>query len=255
MQISFKRFLLWILILLSAEAFAQKRLLLQLDSSLVNQNPYLMESGLGSALAKASETIDPENTDLQLAAALVFHELNKWRSSKRLQPYREHSKLDRIAYHYSIYYNRFRFRGSQDNYFRLKRTLKKVPKYMILDFTYLDGYVDLPYTVDYKKGAFYYNDELGTSSLNLYTGKYSREEDFVEEPIERLSYQAFAEEVVQHLTKSKSGSLLRSKAYELLAVRIAPVKKRKAKRKIPQLKVIYLIGAYRNKHINDWNED
>lgn len=254
MEISFKECIYtFLLLLMSCAVFGQKKLLKQMDTTLVAQNRYLAEYNeiSFSSSGMADQLIEPKRLDEELAAACIFFEINKWREKKRKQAYHQHSKLDRMAYLYAQYYKRFRFRRSPDNYMRLKRTLNRVPKYLQLDFTYLEGYTCLPSIVDYTKGSFYYNDELGTSEVDLYWGSFSKEEDFEEEPIDQISYSALAKNVVRDLMRSKSGTLLRSKAYEILAVRVAPVKKRKNKRVIPKVKVIYLIGAYRNKMLND----
>ena len=222
-----------------------------MDTTLVAQNSYLANYSETSfnASGMADQLIDPEHFDEELAAASIFFEINRWRNKKRKSIYRQHSKLDRMAYLYANYYKRFRFRKSADNYMRLKRTLNRVPKYLQLDFTYIEGYTCLPPIIEYTKGSFYYNEELGSSEVDLYRGKFSKEEDFEEEPIEQISYATLAQNVLRDLMKAKSGVLLRSKAYEILAVRVVAVEKRKSNRVIPKAKVIYLIGAYRNRII------
>ncbi len=236
------------------ESSAQKRLLVKLDTSWNDPNPYLQEYTAKTFKSSfvAEKLIDPKQVDVDLLSAAIFFEVNNWRVKKRKGVYIENSKLDGIAYKYLHHYKRYRFRKSIDNYLKLKKTLNKTPRYLNLDFKHMEGHVILPYIMDYKKGSFYYNEELGVSRYNLYLGKYDRRDSlFVPEPIEQLTYEQFAKNVLSSLLKGKSATFLRSKAYELMAIRATLPKKRKDKKYIPKVKIIYLIGAYQNKYIKE----
>jgi len=254
MPISFSRLVLVLFLILSTlSVFSQRKLLQSLDTTLVSQNKYLYDFDMASFenSSLADKLIDPYNVDIELLSAAIYFEINKWREEKRRSSFNEHSKLDRIAYKYANYYKKYRFNNQTKSYVRLMVTLKKVPKYYPLDFTFIDGFVDLEPIVNYEKGRFYFNDELETSPVDLYFGKFSKDEDFEEEPIELLSYKMFAERYLKKVIIGKSGMLIRSKAYELMAVRAALLKNQPNKKVIPQIKIICLFGAYRNKFILD----
>lgn len=257
MQISFKKGIFLLFVLFSLGATAQKRLLEKLDSNWNNSNSYLQEYQLESFKASnlSKELIDPRNVDTDLIAASIFFEINDWRTKKRRGELSQSNSLDGIAYQYVHYYKKYRFRKSIDNYFKLKRTLNKVPKYLNLDFKHMEGHVVFPSLMDYKKGKFYYHDELGMSDFHLYKGKYDRNDStLVPEPIEQITYEQLAKNVLRELLKGKSASFLRSKAYELIAVHASLPKKRKAKKVIPKVKIVYLLGAYQNKFINEMKD-
>ena len=256
MQTFFKSSLFVILFGFTVISVAQKKLLRGLDSTIVEQNHYLARYDLNSFRASglSEEKIDPENIDLELAAAAIFFKLNEWRTKKRKAAFREHSQLEKVAHSYTNYYKRYRFKKTVQNQYRLTRTLNRVPKYLILDFAFLEGFVLLSPIIDYERGNYYYNEELGSSEHDFYFGNFSNDDDFEEKPIESITYSEFAQRALDQMIRSRFGTMLRSKGYELASVSIAKVNSKYRKRYIPAVKVTCLIGAYRNMYFNDEDE-
>lgn len=252
MPTSFKRWWFFVVVFLFViSADAQKRMLSSLDSMLVQQNRFISEMTLEEFIASelANSLIDLRNFDEELLEAAIFFNVNTWRIDKRKVPFRIHSKLDRVAAKYVTYYKKYRFKNQANSYLRLIRTMRNVPKYYPLDFSYLDGFVGLMPLIDYEKGPVYYNIEFQTSPVNFYAGNYQRNDDFKEEPLEQITYQELADRYFNKVLRSRSSALIRSKAYELFTVKVAEVQRNSNKKALPKVKITCLMGAYRNKYI------
>jgi Fe-S cluster biosynthesis and repair protein YggX len=226
---------------------------MQLDANWEYVNPYMDQYTVDSFFSSGigEQEIDPYALNQELLSSAIFFNLNKWRVGKKREIYKYNNKLDGIALTYINYYRKYRFASGSVNYSRLKKTLRKVPKFIPLDFTFIEGGVCAPFLMDYKRGSFFYDRKIEASKYNLYYGvkKDAKDSLYVPKPIKKATYNQVAKSVVKEWQKGKTNTLIRSKAYELMSIRVQQLPKHKYKKKIPVTKVIFLLGAYRNKFL------
>ncbi|MCB0401198.1 MAG: hypothetical protein KDD41_03885, partial [Flavobacteriales bacterium] len=145
-------------------AFGQKKFFASIDSSTVAPNKYMetyaADELLGSGLG--DQEIELDHFDEDLLEALILSKINAYRSSKNKSPFIPSKPIQAIADAYIAKYHASSFKSNGPNYYKLKRVLNRITKFIWLNYKLYDGFVHLPVVADYKRGAFYYDKEADT---------------------------------------------------------------------------------------------
>ncbi len=245
MSVSFRIVFSFLFLLLGIHTYPQRKLLLSLDTILVPPNYYLEEN----IPVSTDLEIEPNQLEHEKIEAVLFKAINNWRNAKRKAAFRVHSKLDRLAKVYVSNNKYYKFKNTKLNGLRLTKYLSRAPKYTPLDFKFMEGLILLMPVVDYKKGQYYYHEGYDASPFDLYHGKHDKKKEDKVKPVLPINYQEFAERCISMISSSKYGAYLRSKSYELLSVKVEASEKNKFKKKVPQVKMLILFGAYQNKFL------
>ena len=242
--------ILCILLLVSITGIGQKKFIQSFDPQGAYQNKYLNAEGDGFEFEsnQLKEKVDITTFNAELIEAAVLGRLNVWRSKSNRGVLVCKPSLQSISQGYVSRYGKTRFENSAVASQKMKLFLKKVPKYMELDFTYLEGAVGLVEVVENNRRDYFYSTYYQGSEVNLYAGTKSRVDSLHPAiPLHLKTYDQLVNEIMKLLTRGRYARYTKSKAFDLVgvSVRVASF----STKRINQVKFILLIGGYRNKYI------
>ncbi len=227
-------------------AQAQKKYVQSLDTSQVYLNPYMdpLDYSQFSGIHLLHAKVEVGRLNVALLEASVFFYLNQWRTKSHRYEFQIENKLQVISRGYVERYSKGRFEKNRSNYGRLNTFVHKVPKYITLDFSYIQAASGLVNLAHHKRGKYYYSKAYGTSEIDLYSGSRSRIDSMHSAiPIHLKTYGELAQEVVFKVTRGQSARYFRSKAYEIVGISIQATSIHS--RRVNQLKYVVILGGYR----------
>ncbi|MCB9334916.1 MAG: hypothetical protein H6586_02130 [Flavobacteriales bacterium] len=235
----------------TSSLFGQKKFLTGIDSNNVVKNKYL--ESFTSIFDLGEQIIELNQFDESLLEALVFYKINSFRESKNYSLFVQSKPIQAIADAYVNRYQSSRFISNGTNYYKLKRVLNGIPKYIWLNYKLYDGYMHTPIVADYKRGVYYFDKESDTD-LQLFYGarKPKPNEDVEVFPIEAKTYNQLADELLKKWFTNRSSQMLKGNTYQFLAVKTILDKKTVRKYgKMPKVKALFIVGGRRNNMILD----
>lgn len=229
---------------------AQKKLIQSFDTSSVFQNSYLNDKGepVAIGLVKLNEKVDINDFDWERVEAGVLFALNQWRNKGQKHSLEVNTSLQTIASGYVTKYGKSRFDNSATNAQRSKLFLKKVPRYMDLNFTYVEGGVGAVNVVDYNRTQYFYSTKYTGSEIDLFAGSKSKVDSLHPPiPLYLKTYQQLIDDILQQLTRGRYARYIKNKAYDLVGISVRPASY--STKRINQVKFMVLVGGYRNKYL------
>ena len=242
--------LLCFLLLVCSTGNAQKKLIQSLDTIQIHQNRYLNSSGEPVEIeqGKMNEKVDIKSFDSERVEAALLFRLNQWRNKSKKDSLVLNGTLQNISSGYVSKYGKSRFENSSSSVQRMKIFLKKVPRYMELSFSYIEGAIGMVKVVDYNRNQYFYSNKYEGSEVDLFAGSKSKVDSLHPAiPLHLKTYDQLVNEIMKLLTRGRYARYTKSKAYDLVgvSVRVASF----STKRINQVKFMLLIGGYRNKYI------
>jgi len=176
----------------------------------------------------------------------VFRLINEKRNKKGLDTLSYNEALNKVATKYQDEFEFRRFKNTPSIERKINKDLFKRTKKAGFDGGLVLPVVGEFEALDYdEKQEFFLNKEDKDSEFKLYYGKRPRksEKNPMRNPIEPMSYEGFAKLVLKNL-ESDNKKALYSKAYKWGGVHLQWYYKSLNKRKIPQIKMVFLLGGY-----------
>ena len=245
------KFIALFLLLLPCVASAQKKFLLSLDTTYQPINDYIStyDKDTYFSYSLGEHIINVLYPDTHLLNAALYFTINKWRIKKGREAYSLNGKLQRLCEAHTEKYHASRFDRNVQNSIRIKKLLRKFPRYHGLRFKLLDGATGRVNIVDYKRGRFFFHRKDEETTLKLFKGSKAALKDTskVLKPLGELTYNQFADRAMNELLKGSFGKTLRSRSYELIGINIRIDARSVNRNEIPQAKIIVLVGGHRNK--------
>ncbi len=233
--------------------YGQKKFLTSIDSNSVVANTYIQNSQQGISLGLGDKVIVLDQFDEDLLEALVFSKINNYRKSKGKKLFLTSKPIQAIAEAYVKKYQSSRFAPTGSNYYKLKRVLNRISRYMWLSYKLYDGHVTQPIVADYKRGSFYYDKESETDLKLFYGKKKPRPNEDVElKPIEAKTYNQVADVIVKKWFANRSSQMLKGSTYQYLAIHtVLDYKSVRKSAKLPKIKAMFIVGGKRNNLLLD----
>lgn len=187
-----------------------------------------------------------ENTNHELLNYAVLLIINQERKKRGVSAVREHKGLSNIA---KVFQSKLEFRS----FVKPLKIASKINKNLLLE-TKKCGYkgglakaiAGQHNAVNYEKGKPFFHLKGDTKNkLGLYYGqkKGLKKENVKLNKINTYTYREFAEEIVKNLTKNQKRTLFNS-AYQEIGIQLNWYYKSLYKRKIPQIKMVAILGGY-----------
>lgn len=197
-------------------------------------------------LSTASKELVYEQTDHELLNRTVFELINQERKLKKLPLLKRNEKLGTLA---KSYQSTLEFKSFK-NPLRIESKINKKLTEKAKKRGYKGGIlqaVALQHNgINYEKDRpFFYRKDDQKNQLGMYYGskKELKKNPDNLTPIPNYTYVGFAKALLSQLSK-KQKKMLYSKSYEDLGIQLNWHYKSLHKRKIPQIKLVVLLGGY-----------
>jgi len=214
----------------------------------VASNNYICQEGNSQEIPTSDGfgELSFENTDHDLLNKTVFQLINKERRKR---------KVDSVAFSHSLYQVarknqsllEFRtFKNGAKIQTKINKNLQKTVKDLGFKGGLSTSVAAECNAINYEKGKpFFHLKNDQENKLGLYYGakKDLKNPDMTVEKIPNYTYHQFAETLLKSLT-SKQKKILYSKSYSEMGVQLNWYYKSLHKRRIPQIKVIVIVGGY-----------
>lgn len=203
-------------------------------------------SGTISPPPAGSEKLSVRALNHSLLNKTVFKLVNAKRKKKGLDTLEYNNALNNVAIKYQDEFEFRRFKNTPSIERKINKTL-----YQRTRKAGFDGGLVLPVVGEYEalnydgKTEYFLNKNDKKSEFKLFYGKKPRksEKDPVRTKIEALDYESFAKKILKKL-ESDNKKQLYSKAYKWGGLHLQWYYKSLNKRKIPQIKMVFLLGGF-----------
>lgn len=237
----------------STDLMAQKGFLNQLDTNRI-ENTYANDSSVLKDMINSplwNEKFLPLDYDQDFLNAAVCGYINYQRERRAKKPLQYSEELYSVCFHFLDYFSLQSFQYDTDKNARYNKLANKSAK----KIQYPKGIIKtaifrLP-AVDFKGGAFYFDDEEESSELKLFYGiKPSKKELGSDDPpkrkeVEGFLYSDFIKNFFRHYLSTRLNSLIYSKDYTSMACYLMVDKKTINTQRIPQISCMIIFGANR----------
>ena len=187
-----------------------------------------------------------ENTNHRLLNKLVFYLINKERITRNLDTLTFNSPLNQLAKTNQAALEFRTFKTPKKIEAKINKNIKKESKSMGYKGGLTAALASEHNAINYEKGKdFFYNKTEPKNRLGLYYGFKKDLKDPEKQVIKipNYSYKQFAKNLIEQLTK-KQKKVLYNSSYSEAAVQINWYYKSLYKRKIPQMKLLVILGGY-----------
>ncbi|MBO72321.1 MAG: hypothetical protein CMD35_01770 [Flavobacteriales bacterium] len=193
-----------------------------------------------------SQKISVRSFDNILLNKTVFQLVNDKRRKKGLDSLRFNSALNKVSLEFQDKLELKRFSNPSSIERKINRSL-----YIKTKNEGFDGGLVVPIVGEYEaldydgKSEYFYSKNNKKSEFKLFYGKKPRKSEVnpVRKEIEPLDYHSFAKKILKKL-ESENKKQLYSKAYKWGGLHLQWYYKSLNKRKIPQIKMIFVLGGY-----------
>ncbi|MFK7755651.1 MAG: hypothetical protein AB8B53_01840 [Flavobacteriales bacterium] len=244
-----KQVFFFLAILGALSAFSQSsRFVYSLDTSYVPSNRYLEEYTLESYYASGAGNVSIEFGALEseLLNAAVFYAFNKARTDRNKKKLRYEPQLDFLGHNCVHYFSKSKFRYSKRNELLYEKILYLAARKMPIKCHLFKANTGLVSLMDIEpKRKVHRNLEDHRSPYRLYYRNPPELKDDLEDIVEPLTYNQFAERVVESIYTRKTRKRLNSNSYETMACYVYIEPRSIRSNKPPYAKVIQIIGAKR----------
>lgn len=194
----------------------------------------------------STEKITVRSFDHTLLNKTVFSLVNEKRIKKGLDTLEYTAALNDVAIKYQDELEFRRFKNTPSIERKINKSL-----YQRTRKAGFDGGLVLPVVGEYEaldydgKKEFFLNKSNNESEFKLFYGKKPRKSEAnpTRQPIEALNYDAFSKKILKKL-ESENRKQLYSKVYKWGGLHLQWYYKSLNKRKIPQIKMVFLLGGY-----------
>lgn len=232
-------YLLYIL-LVSISVQAQKKFLAELDTSLVNRNPYIQQYTTATFWQQSftQELIDPNNINKDLLEAAIFFKINRLRGKRKMKELKYNAQLSKLAQNYGQYDKR-----KKRVTFLPKKVIKKAAEKM----GYYGGFIDMNGGIaSLLKKASNYTILTENGERVFYHGTSKRVAKSKKPiPVAKLSYADWAKQFKRRWL----AAALKDKAFSDMGCAVKLINTNN--QKIPSAKVIVITGGYRLALLSD----
>lgn len=208
-------------------------------------NPSIYK-GLKTSTNNQPDKLTVLTFNTNLLNKIVFKLVNDKRKKKGLDTLKYTFALNEVALNYQNEFEFRRFKNTTSVERKIQKSLDSKTKK-----AGFDGGLVLPIlaeceALDYTRKTDYFLDRnKKDSEFKLYYGKKPRKNEVnpQRKPLEALNYHAFAKKLLKNLD-SENKKQLYAKAYKWGGVNLQWHYKSLNKRKIPQIKMIFILGGY-----------
>lgn len=224
-------------------------LLFILVNSNVNQNDIAQEALFEIELNYSSvkkEKLSIRNLNNNLLNSIVLQLVNAKRKRKGLDTLAHTPALSKVSLSFQDKLELRRFSNSSSIERKINRTLYHKTKNAGFDGGLVIPVVGEFEALDYDgKSEFFYDKENKNSEFKLFYGKKPRKSELnhSRREIQALNYYSFARKILKRL-ESENKKNLYSKAFKSGGLHLQWYYKSLNKRKIPQIKMIFILGGY-----------
>lgn len=206
----------------------------------------IINKGLNNETNNQTEKLTVLKLNTTLLNKIVFQLVNDKRRKKGLDTLEFNFSLNEVALNYQNEFEFRRFKNTTSVERKIKKSLNSKTKK-----AGFDGGLVLPIlaeceALDYDRKTDYFLDRNNKDSeFKLFYGKKPRksEKNPERKSIEALNYFTFAKKLLKNLD-SENKKQLYAKAYKWGGVNLQWYYKSLNKRKIPQIKMIFILGGY-----------
>lgn len=225
-----------------------------LFSSFNTSNNYYNQSAdefFDSGLADKTLTI--ADTDPELLNASVFHAINKMREQKERDAFQYSPELQKLVLSYMGKVESKNFATAENIKKKFLKTILKDAKEKGFKGTLVDLNVLQAQAIDYNDKIFFYNKKDESTELHLFYGERPSKKDKKQdrEAIPNYTYKSFSENLISVLLKLDKENKTTSKAYKYSACVLQWDYSSLYKNKIPQIKLIQIVGGFQTDLIKD----
>ena len=199
----------------------------------------------GYTLAK-TEKLGIQTLNHNLLNKIVFQLVNKKRQKKGLDSLEYTTALNKVSHAFQDKLELRRFTNTSSIERKINRTLYSQTKNAGFDGGLVVPVVGESEALDYDgKSEFFYNKNNKKSEFKLFYGKKPRKSELnpSRKEIQALDYYSFAKTILKKL-ESENKKELYSKAYKWGGLHLQWYYKSLNKRKIPQIKMVFILGGY-----------
>jgi len=224
------------------------RFISSLDSSYVPNNTYLNQYSLEEYYASGVGDVKIEFGEMEseLLNAAVFFALNKTRDDRRKHLLTYEAQLDYLAYNCVHYFGKSKFRYSKKNDLLFEKNLYLAAREMTTQcHLFKANACIIPIMNKEPKRKIHRNLKDSCSDYRLYYRNPPELKDELEDVVHVLTYNEFAQSVVEDINFRKIRKRLHSKSYETMACYVYIEPRSILSTKPPYAKVIQIIGARR----------
>lgn len=193
-----------------------------------------------------TERLSVKGFDEKKLNDLVFNLINKKRTKKGLPALEKEQALCTVAQQYQSKFEFRRFRHSEKVERKIERKLAEKTRKLGFKGGLVLPVVGQGNAIDYKKGKeFFYNKKDTDTEFHLFYGLKPRKKDVDKSRVEipHHSYLSFAKALLLDM-ESKNKKKLYSKSYKWGGLHLQWYYKSINKNKIPQIKLIFILGGY-----------
>jgi hypothetical protein len=196
-----------------------------------------------------SAEFNPLHPDYELLNQLVLEKINSKRAKKHATEIASHKVLGEVASFYTNTYVLRKFENSEDNRLFIKKKIRKICKAHGYDPRLTTFTINTLNAIRYTRRSYYYDKEENESELHLYYGdhkptkKEKQAESYKPEAMKLYSYEEIANLIAEQLIKSSGRLKTLNTAYSQIGLSCAVEPRSIGGRKIPQLKIIMLLGG------------
>lgn len=197
---------------------------------------------------KKSEKVDPTSFNKEFLVQCILEELNSRKqinleSNKSLA---DISEVYQLTYEAKHFYASGRYQTRIDKELSLKTTeqLKYEGSLVVSVVSSID-------MIDYQGGDFHYHRADKLSTLHLFYGERTKLNQIEEKLIPFDTYQTLSKKIVDQNLTGVNKKVLKSSAYKDIGVSVALDYKTLYRSKIPQIKVIMVLGGNQTALLKD----
>lgn len=208
-----------------------------------------------SGVVQYGDEITPTHLDAKLVNNLLIGLINQKRIAKGLDTLEVNESLNTVCRRIQ---SKLEFRSFQHPD-KIERKINK-DLYKATRSEGFDGGLVLPVAcqyngINYKAGkAFYFDKKDESTEFQLFYGEKPRKKDLDQEvkSIDLYDYNQFAEDFLANISSSNQ-KYLYSKSYKWIGVQTMWYYKSIHKKKIPQIKVVFILGGFQTAGM--WDEE
>ncbi len=201
----------------------------------------------------ADKDLTLADTDPELLNATVFHAINKMREQKGKEAFIYSPELQKLVTSYMSKVENKNFANGEIIRKKFLKTILKEAKEKGFKGTLVDLNVLQAQAIHYNNKIFFYNKKDASTELHLFYGERPAKQDKKQdrEAIPHYTYKGFAENLVSTLLKLDAENKTTSKAYKFSACVLQWDYSSLYKNKIPQIKLIQIVGGFQTDLIKD----
>jgi hypothetical protein len=203
--------------------------------------------GLSSIITDNSkETLSVRGFDEQIMNSLVFELINEKRIENGVEVLKREEALSTVAKQYQSKFEFRRFKYPEKVERKIERKLALKTRKIGFKGGLVLPVVGQGNAIDYKKGeTFFYDKKETETEFHLFYGEKPRkkDKDISRVEIPHHTYLSFAKDFLENL-ESKNKKKLYSKSYKWGGLYFQWYYKSINKKKIPQMKMIFILGGY-----------